>query len=91
MEKFWSPLSWNWDRHNLEYLSSIEAVNYPFVGVQFHPEKNIYEWSVKEPRIPHSKWVSTILKILRSLNNFSQEPKISIKSQSCMCSRRGLM
>lgn len=55
MEKFWSPLSWNWDRHNLEYLSSIEAVNYPFVGVQFHPEKNIYEWSVKEPRIPHSK------------------------------------
>ena len=58
MEKFWSPLSWNWDRHNLEYLSSIEAVNYPFVGVQFHPEKNIYEWSVKEPRIPHSKWVS---------------------------------
>ena len=65
MEKFWSPLSWNWDRHNLEYLSSIEAVNYPFVGVQFHPEKNIYEWSVKEPRIPHSKWVSTILKILR--------------------------
>ena len=65
MEKFWSPLSWNWDRHNLEYLSSIEAINYPFVGVQFHPEKNIYEWSVKEPRIPHSKWVSTILKILR--------------------------
>ena len=52
---FWSPLSWNKDRFDLEYLSSIEAINYPFVGVQFHPEKNIYEWSYREPRIPHSK------------------------------------
>ena len=55
MEKFWTPMSWNWDRHSLEYLSSIEAIDYPFIGVQFHPEKNIYEWSSKEPRIPHSK------------------------------------
>ena len=55
MEKFWTPLSWNWDRYSLEYLSSIEAIDYPFVGVQFHPEKNIYEWSSREPRIPHSK------------------------------------
>ena len=52
---FWSPLSWNKDRFDLEYLSSIEAINYPFVGVQFHPEKNVYEWSEKEPRIPHSR------------------------------------
>lgn len=55
MEKFWTPLSWNWDRNSLEYLSSIEAISYPFIGVQFHPEKNIYEWSSREPRIPHSK------------------------------------
>ena len=59
MEKFWTPLSWNWDRYNLEYLSSIEAIDYPFIGVQFHPEKNIYEWSSREPRIPHSKLVKT--------------------------------
>jgi len=55
MDKFWNPLSTNYDRHNLEYLSTIEAKNYPFIGVQFHPEKNIFEWSVKEPRIPHSR------------------------------------
>ena len=71
MDKFWNPLSWNWDRFSLEYLSSIEvvrkatwsfiinfhfkAIQYPFIGVQFHPEKNIYEWSEREPRIPHSR------------------------------------
>ena len=57
MSKFWTPLSWNWDKHGLEYLSSIEAIQYPFVGVQFHPEKNIFEWSEREPRIPHSRFV----------------------------------
>ena len=55
MDKFWNPLSYNYDRYKLEYLSSIEAKNYPFVGVQFHPEKNIFEWAEKEPRIPHSR------------------------------------
>ena len=57
MSKFWTPLSWNWDKFGLEYLSSIEAIQYPFVGVQFHPEKNIFEWSEREPRIPHSRLV----------------------------------
>jgi len=55
MDKFWNPLSYNFDRYNLKYLSSIEAKNYPFVGVQFHPEKNIFEWADREPRIPHSR------------------------------------
>eukprot|EP00092_Neocalanus_flemingeri_P026722 GFUD01028972.1.p1 GENE.GFUD01028972.1~~GFUD01028972.1.p1 ORF type:complete len:425 (-),score=119.57 GFUD01028972.1:266-1441(-) len=55
MEKFWNPLSYNYDRFNLVYLSTIEAKNYPFVGSQFHPEKNIFEWSEREPRIPHSR------------------------------------
>ena len=55
MDKFWNPLSYNFDLYNLEYLSSIEAKHYPFVGVQFHPEKNIFEWAEKEPKIPHSR------------------------------------
>ena len=56
MGKFWKALSWNYDRKGLKYVSSIEAWKYPFIGVQFHPEKNIYEWSYREPRIPHSKY-----------------------------------
>lgn len=55
MFNFWTPLSWNSDAKNVKYLSSIEAIDYPFVGVQFHPEKNIYEWDEREPRIPHSR------------------------------------
>jgi len=54
MEKFWNPLSVNWDMHGLKYISTIEAKEYPFVAVQFHPEKNIFEWSAREPRIPHT-------------------------------------
>ena len=33
----------------------MEAKNYPFWGVQFHPEKNPYEWTQKYKEIPHSK------------------------------------
>jgi len=55
MGNFWTPLSINWDRQGLEYISTIEAKNFPFVGVQFHPEKNVFEWSPKEPRIPHCR------------------------------------
>merc|ERR1711962_829360 len=55
MDEFRNPLSYNYDRHNLEYLSTIEAKHYPFIGTQFHPEKNIFEWAEKEPRIPHSR------------------------------------
>jgi len=54
MDKFWNPLSVNWDMHGLKYLSTLEAKEYPFVAVQFHPEKNIFEWSAREPRIPHT-------------------------------------
>lgn len=54
MDRFWTPLSLNWDLHGLEYISTLEAKDYPFVGIQFHPEKNIFEWSVKEPMIPHT-------------------------------------
>lgn len=31
----------------------MEAYNYPFVGVQFHPEKVAYEWNPKL-NVPHS-------------------------------------
>ena len=56
MGRFWRALSWNYDRKGLKYVSSIEARKYPFIGVQFHPEKNVFEWSYREPRIPHSKY-----------------------------------
>jgi anthranilate/para-aminobenzoate synthase component II len=35
-----------------EFISSTEHKVYPFYGVQFHPEKNAFEWKIKS--IPHS-------------------------------------
>lgn len=56
LDQFWSALSFNHDSSHLEYLSTIEARNYPFVGTQFHPEKNIFEWALNTVKnIPHSR------------------------------------
>lgn len=52
---FWYSLSLNWDTNGLEYISTIEAKHYPFIGTQFHPEKNVFEWCAKEVNIPHSQ------------------------------------
>lgn len=46
-------MSVNKDWNGMEFISSIEHVNYPFYGVQFHPEKNLYEW-VQNKNISHT-------------------------------------
>jgi len=55
MENFWTPLSTNIDQEGLEFLSTMEAKDYPIYATQFHPEKNAYEWAPKFPGIPHSR------------------------------------
>ncbi|KAH0951379.1 hypothetical protein HN011_007138 [Eciton burchellii] len=45
-------MSLNHDKKGLEFISTLEHRKYPFYGVQFHPEKNLYEW-VTEKNIPH--------------------------------------
>lgn len=47
-------MSLNNDENGLEFISTIEDKKYPFYGLQFHPEKNDYEW-VKGRNIPHSR------------------------------------
>lgn len=46
-------MSVNNDWNGLEFISTIEHRYYPFYGVQFHPEKNLYEW-VRNKNISHS-------------------------------------
>ncbi|XP_060083766.1 gamma-glutamyl hydrolase-like [Ylistrum balloti] len=46
LNTFYCVMSTNFDRNGKEYISSMEAVNYPFYGVQFHPEKNVYNWDL---------------------------------------------
>ncbi|XP_078037873.1 gamma-glutamyl hydrolase-like isoform X2 [Augochlora pura] len=47
-------LSTNRDQTGLRFISSFEMIDYPIYGLQFHPEKNLYEWK-KGRNIPHGK------------------------------------
>ncbi|KAG0719127.1 Gamma-glutamyl hydrolase [Chionoecetes opilio] len=40
------------DFHGVEYVSTVEHRTLPFYGVQWHPEKNLFEWAFSS--IPHT-------------------------------------
>ncbi|XP_076272744.1 gamma-glutamyl hydrolase A-like isoform X1 [Rhynchophorus ferrugineus] len=48
----WRILSTNQDENGLEFISSFEHKKVPFYGIQFHPEKNMFEFG--RTSIPHS-------------------------------------
>ncbi|EDV95716.1 gamma-glutamyl hydrolase [Drosophila grimshawi] len=49
----WRIISLNHDLNGIEFVSTIEHLRYPFYGVQFHPEKALYEFvSAKVPHTP---------------------------------------
>ena len=51
-------LATNEDRKGLLYVSIVESKKNPFYGVQFHPEKNMFEFSVDpmNDQIPHTSY-----------------------------------
>jgi gamma-glutamyl hydrolase len=51
---FFTVLSTNLDRGGKPFASTIEGKKYPVWGSQWHPEKNIFEWTSREA-IPHSR------------------------------------
>ncbi|PSN45900.1 Gamma-glutamyl hydrolase, partial [Blattella germanica] len=53
LSRDWRVISVNKDVNDLEFISSFEHKQYPIYGVQFHPEKNTYEWKVTNNN-PHS-------------------------------------
>jgi len=55
LKDFWSVLSTNYDENDIQFISMMEAKHYPFWAVQYHPEKNMFEWTEKYPNIPHTK------------------------------------
>ncbi|RWS27148.1 gamma-glutamyl hydrolase A-like isoform X1 [Leptotrombidium deliense] len=56
LDEFFDVLSTNEDVTGLQFISTIEAKKYPIYGVQFHPEKNAYEFIVNSNHrnTPHS-------------------------------------
>ncbi|XP_061569368.1 gamma-glutamyl hydrolase [Cololabis saira] len=51
LTRFYKVLSTNTDG-NVEFVSTVEAYDYPIYGTQWHPEKNAFEWT--RPYIAHS-------------------------------------
>ena len=47
LSKFWTILAENDDEDGLRFVSMLEAKSWPIWGVQFHPEKPMYEWVPK--------------------------------------------
>ncbi|KAJ6244881.1 protease family c26 gamma-glutamyl hydrolase [Anaeramoeba flamelloides] len=51
LDSFMRMISWNKGRKGNKFVSSFEGYQYPIYGVQFHPEKNLFEWGDED--IPH--------------------------------------
>ncbi|XP_035474755.1 gamma-glutamyl hydrolase isoform X1 [Scophthalmus maximus] len=51
LKKFYKVLSTNTDG-NIEFVSTMEAYDFPIYATQWHPEKNAFEWG--RPYIPHT-------------------------------------
>eukprot|EP01126_Amoeba_proteus_P050942 TRINITY_DN605_c0_g1_i3.p1 TRINITY_DN605_c0_g1~~TRINITY_DN605_c0_g1_i3.p1 ORF type:complete len:186 (-),score=28.83 TRINITY_DN605_c0_g1_i3:39-596(-) len=53
LANFFRVISHNKDRKGKQFISTIEGKKYPFYGLQWHPEKPLFEWWSKEV-IQHS-------------------------------------
>ena len=63
---FFRILSTNNDRGGTEFVSTMEGIKYPMYGVQWHPEKNSFEWTINE-NIPHQEMS---IKLTQYISNF---------------------
>jgi len=53
LSSYFTLLASNVDRKNKPFASAYEAIEAPIYGVQFHPERNSFEWDLVE-RVSHS-------------------------------------
>ncbi|KAK3931168.1 Gamma-glutamyl hydrolase A [Frankliniella fusca] len=53
LDREWRTLTVSKDAAGHEFVSAFEHTSQPYYGVQFHPEKNIYEWK-RNKHYPHS-------------------------------------
>ncbi|KAJ7549004.1 hypothetical protein O6H91_07G036200 [Diphasiastrum complanatum] len=77
---FFEVLTTTPDQENKLYVSTIQGRKYPVTGVQWHPEKNAFEWGIAT--IPHSL---EAIEITQSVANFLvSEARKSSHSPSSM-------
>ena len=66
LREFYRIVATDVDVDGLEYVSVMEAKNYPIYSMQFHPEKIQFEWNPQES-IPHT---STAIQLSQYISNF---------------------
>jgi len=67
IKDFYNILATNVDSFEKWFISAIEAKRYPFYGLQFHPEKNPFEWKPSLTGIIHEE---AAVKIAQYFANF---------------------
>lgn len=72
LKSVFKVLSTNVDRQGREFVSSIEGRDAPIYGVQYHPEKNIFEWGTFADGTPYEVIQHTpeAVQITQSIANF---------------------
>jgi gamma-glutamyl hydrolase len=67
---FWNLVSTSKTNYGAEFLSTLEAKDYPFFLTQYHPEKNSYEW-----RVPAKRTYNSISAEQKFINVFVSEAR----------------
>jgi gamma-glutamyl hydrolase len=79
LRAFWKVDAFTTSSFSDEFLSVFSAKDYPFYGVQFHPEKNLFEWKVYADRSDSGAEIVQILsnrfveQARQSKNQFANE------------------
>lgn len=62
LDKFYRILAYSTDKNGVKFISAFEAYQYPFFGVQFHPEKPPFEFVIKKGQhhLPHSRHAKAV-------------------------------
>eukprot|EP00873_Tetraselmis_striata_P040536 jgi/Tetstr1/460800/TSEL_000556.t1 len=72
LSQFFQVLSTSKDKQGVEYVSSVEARQYPIIATQWHAEKNAFEWASTQ-QTPHSaEAVEVTFSLARSLLNMAR-------------------
>ncbi|KAL7143464.1 hypothetical protein ABFS83_08G192600 [Erythranthe nasuta] len=77
LNSFFKILTTSTDKKNKPYVSTVQARNYPVTAVQWHPEKNAFEWGLSA--IPHSEDAVQVTQHVA--NFFVREARISAKNK----------
>ncbi|KAL7103754.1 hypothetical protein ACP275_08G199100 [Erythranthe tilingii] len=77
LNSFFKILATSTDKKNKPYVSTVQARKYPVTAVQWHPEKNAFEWGLSG--IPHSEDAVQVTQHVA--NFFVREARISAKNK----------